>query len=105
MPEKYVTLAEVKAMLEAESEKREVSTQQRAALEHAQAVVKLSSEDTKKLIEEVNALEFTSDYVSYKVADILPKYPEDVRAVFAKERITLSAEDIQQIIDIVVKYL
>jgi Uncharacterized protein conserved in archaea len=105
MPEKYVTLAEVKEILEAESAKREVSTQQRAALEHAQAVVKLSLEDTQKLIDEVNALEFTTDYISHKVADILPKYPEDIRAVFAKERITLSAEDIQQIIDIVVKYL
>ena len=105
MPEKYVTIAEVKSILDAESGKREISIQQRAALEHAQAVVRLSPEDTQKLVDEINALAFTTDYISSKIADILPKYPEDVRAVFAKERITLSPEDIKQIIDIVGKYL
>ena len=40
-----------------------------------------------------------------KIADILPKYPEDVRAIFSKERITLSNDQINQIIEIVGKYI
>lgn len=105
MSERYVSLAEVKEILNAESEKREISGQQRSALDHAQAIVKLSVDDTRKLIEEVNGLSFTTEYISHKIADLLPKYPEDVRAIFAKERITLEVSDIQQIIDIVGKYL
>lgn len=105
MSEKYVSLAEVKGLLEAESEKRDLSTQQRAALDHAQAIVKLSVADTEKLIAEVKELEFVTDYASYKIADMLPQYPEDIRAIFAKERITLEADGIKKIIDIVGKYL
>lgn len=105
MSERYVSLAEVKEILTAESEKREINGQQRHAFDHAQAIASLSVEDTNRLMDEINALDFTTDFTSYKIADLLPKYPEDVRAVFAKERINLEAENVQQIIDIVGKYL
>jgi len=105
MTERYVNLAEARDILSAESEKREITGQQRAALDHAQAIAYLSAEDTKKLAEEIGALDFTTDFTSCKIADILPRYPEDVRAIFAKERINLDAEGIRQIIDIVGKYL
>lgn len=105
MSERYVGLAEVRDMLAAESGKRELSGQQRAALDHAQAIARLSAEDSTRLADEINGLDFTTDFISYKVADLLPRYPEDVRAIFAKERINLEAANIQQIIDIVGKYL
>ena len=105
MSEKYVSLAEVKSMLEAEEGKREVSQQQRASLEHAQTIAKLSVDDTKKLIAEIGEFDFVTEYTSYKIADLLPRYPEDVRAIFAKERVTLDADIIKKIIDIVGKYL
>jgi len=105
MPEKYVSLAEVKELLLPESEKRTMSIQQKSALEHSQAMVRLSVDDTKKLIAEVKTLSFVTDYASFKIADLLPRYPEDVRAIFAKERVTLEAADVKKIIDIVGKYL
>lgn len=105
MAERYVSLAEVKDILTEESEKRDISGQQRAALDHATAIARLSAEDTRKLTEEVGALDFTTDFTSYKIADLLPRYPEDVRAIFAKERINLEVGNVQQIIDIVDKYL
>ena len=46
-----------------------------------------------------------NEVTSYKIADILPKYPEDVRAIFSKERINLESDDIQKILDIVAEYL
>ena len=105
MPERYVSLAEVKELLGPESEKRTISVQQRSALDHAQAMVRLSLDDTQKLIAEVKVLSFVTDYASFKIADMLPRHPEDVRAIFAKERVTLEAADIKNIIDIVGKYL
>ena len=42
-------------------------------------------EDTKALIAELEELDFITDFIKYKIADILPKYPEDVRAIFSKE--------------------
>ena len=105
MSEKYVALADVREMLSAESEKREMVTAQRSAMEHSQAMATLSSADIKALTAELRALKFMTDYAAYKIGDILPKYPEDVRAIFSKERVNLSADDVKQIIEIVGKYL
>ncbi|MDR0198635.1 MAG: hypothetical protein LBI08_02715 [Methanomassiliicoccaceae archaeon] len=105
MADNYVALADVKAMLAAESEKRELVAAQRSALEHSQAMATLSSGDIGTLTAELRTLKYMTDYAAYKIGDILPKYPEDVRAIFAKERVNLSADDVKQIIEIVGKYL
>ena len=107
MSEQYVTLAEVRDLLRSEAEKRELITSQNYALDHAQKVCpELPLESAKAIIEEVSQLEEeVSDAVAVKIADILPKYPEDVRAIFSKERIVLDNDKINEIIDIVAKYL
>ncbi|MDR0791102.1 MAG: RNA polymerase Rpb4 family protein [Methanomassiliicoccaceae archaeon] len=105
MAERYVGLAEVKEMLDAESNKRELGTAQTSAMEHSRSMVSLSVSDIKSLVTEVKTLSFMTEYAAYKIGDILPKYPEDVRAIFSKERVTLSADDVKQIIEIVGKYL
>ncbi len=102
---RYVSLTEAKEMLEKESELRELSPDQKAAHEHASKVTPLSFSDIKALIDEVAALDFVNDFVAVKIADVLPQHPDDVRAVFAKERMVLEKGHIDQIIDIVVKYL
>jgi len=105
MADKYVSLADVKDMLDAESNRKELGAAQRSALEHSQSLTSLSAGDVNALVGEMRALKFMTDYAAYKIGDILPKYPEDVRAIFAKERVNLSADDIKQIIEIVGKYL
>jgi len=106
MSEKYVSLADVKVMLESENDSgRDLCSAQRSALEHSQAMVALSAEDIESLTGEIRALSFMTEYAAYKIGDILPKHPEDVRAIFTKERVNLSADDIKQIIEIVGKYL
>ncbi|MBO4552056.1 MAG: hypothetical protein J5673_02525 [Candidatus Methanomethylophilaceae archaeon] len=119
MSERYVSLAEVKDILTEANEARggfvdtedpeyvpsQASAIQRAALLHSQAVCKLTKEQADELIAKVRELEFVTETTSYKIADILPKYPEDVRAIFSKERITLEADDIQKVLDIVGEYL
>ncbi len=106
MSEQYVTLAEVRDLLRSEAEKRELITSQNYALTHAQTVCpELSLESAKAIIEEVSKLEDVSDSIAVKIADIRPQYPEDVRAIFSKERVVLDSATIDEIIDIVAKYL
>lgn len=105
MSEQYVTLAEVRDLLAAEGEKRELLTSQKAALDHAQTVCSISLESANALIEEISQIEEVSDAVAVKIADLLPKFPEDVRAIFSKERIALDNDKINQILEIVAKYL
>ena len=50
-------------------------------------------------------IDIVTDAVALKIADLLPRYPEDVRAIFSKERVTLEPQQIQQIIDIVEKHI
>ena len=102
--EKYLTLAEVKEILEAEQEIRQLNTEQNYALTHAQRFAKLSAKDSRKLVEELVEIEALTEYHACKLADILPTYPDEIKTVFAKERINLEAETINQIIGIIDKY-
>jgi len=86
---------------------------QKEALAHAETTSKLSKEDANKLVKELEGLSFTepamtdamkNGTVACKIADFLPKYPEDIRAIFYKERLKLEADDIAKIIDTVKKY-
>ena len=49
-------------------------------------------------------LENIGDIHAYKIADILPVSEDDVKAIFAKERFTLSESEIKDILKIVGKY-
>lgn len=108
MSEQYVTLAQVRELLEAEAEIRgydNLLQSQKAALDHAQTVCSISLEQANAIIDEVKQIDIVSDAVALKIADLLPRYPEDVRAIFSKERVTLEPQQIQQIIDIVDKHI
>jgi DNA-directed RNA polymerase subunit F len=105
MSEQYVTLAEIRDLLTAENEKRELLTSQKSAMEHARAVTYLTTEQAKALVTEVSQIPEVSGYIAVKIADILPRYPEDVRAIFSKERVTLEPKTIDKILEIVDKYL
>jgi len=102
---RYLTLAEVKELLLEENEKRELNALQKAALSHAEEFVKLSVDDTKKLVDELLALDYMDERHAVKIADILPVHPDQVRAIYAKEKIVLPPEQIKEILDIVAKYI
>jgi DNA-directed RNA polymerase subunit F len=101
---RYVSLAEVKNLLEKESKKRELSYEQNLALEHAKHFAKIGISKAKKMADELMKIERITEPFAYKIVDILPMHPEEVRAIFAKERFTLEDKEIKQIIEIVEKY-
>jgi len=102
MPEeRYVTLSEVKQLLEEASESRELTPDQKLALDHAQKVAVLSPE----LQAELSKLGFVSDALCAKIADVLPVHSDDVRVLFSKERMVLDKKNIDLILSTVQKYL
>jgi DNA-directed RNA polymerase subunit F len=104
--ERLVTLAEVKEILEAESNTRpELSSEQKVSLDHAAKFAKLPLDKAQDLLSELRALEFVSEPVTYRIVDICPQYPEDVRALFAKERLILEKKQIDQVIAAVKKHV
>lgn len=103
--EQYLTLAEVKDILEKEQKKREFTVEQKYALVHTQQFAKLSAKDARKLVKELTKFEMLNEMHACKLADILPHEPEEVRAIFAKERFILEPETIEEILEIIRKYL
>ena len=104
--EQYLSLAEVKALLEQEERDRKaLSMEQKYALTHAQLFARLPVEETRNLVAELMKVEMMTPAIAYKLADLLPTHPNDVRAVFAKERFSLSKEDLDLVVQIVSKYL
>jgi len=102
---RLVSLPEVKNMLKKiEKERKELIYEQRIALEHAQKFAKLSVKQTKDLVKNLMKLENIGEAHVYKIADILPTSEDDVKAIFAKERVTPSESEIKNILKIVGKY-
>lgn len=101
----YVSLAEVKKILsKVEKEREELQYEQRIALEHANKFAKLPVTKTKELIKELEKMDIIDAHHAYKIADIIPKTADDVRTIFAKERVTLKENNIKEILDTVLKY-
>lgn len=110
LKEKDISLTEVRGILEKEGKgyrKRgeEVLYEQKKAIDHARKYSKLNLTQTRKLMEELSALELKliPEQV-VKISDLLPETVDDVRAIFAKERFRYGEDEIKQITDIVDKY-
>jgi DNA-directed RNA polymerase subunit F len=103
MPEP-VPLARVKDLLTEESTHRTLPREAGLALQHAELLVRLSSEQTDKLIAELRTLPFVDAAVAVKVADTLPQYPEEIRLLFSKERVTLDEAQVTRLLEIVAQY-
>ncbi len=91
-------------MLETETEKRELTQDQKLALEHAQKVAKLSLDKAREMQAELHGLGFVPDALSVKIVDLMPSHIDDVRVLFAKERMVLEKKYIEQILSTVEKY-
>ena len=102
---KPVTLAEVKNILKKISkDRKDMLYEQKIALEHANKFAKLPVKRTEDMIKDLRKLEFMTELYAYKIADLVPQNEDDVKTIFAKERITLGENDIKKILEIVGKY-
>ena len=102
---KFISISEVKNILKKiEKERTEITYEQRIALEHANNFSKLTNQKIKDLIKDLMKLEFIEESQIYKIADLLPKNNEDIKTIFAKERMNLDDNKINQILEILNKY-
>lgn len=103
---RYVSLSEVKSLLSEEAENRELSYEQSLALSHAEKFVKLSPEETKKLINDLlEEFDFMNEELAFKTADILPEDEDGVRAIFQQDRYTPSNDELEEIVNLIKKYI
>ena len=100
-----VSLSEVKKILrKAEKDREELNYEQKIALEHSNMFAKLPVKKIQDMIKELQKIESIQKSHAHKIADILPKNQDDIKAIFAKERITLDESKVKNILEIVRKY-
>jgi len=103
--DEYLTLAEVKEELKKEQKEREeLLSEQKLTLEHAKKFSKLTAKNARKLVNELKKLENMTEINAIKIADLMPDHQDDLQALFSKERVALSKEDMEKILEIVRKY-
>ena len=104
---RLLTTSEVKEILTRELLIRDDPTnEQKYAKEQADRFGRLKSEPSVKLVDELmDSVPRVKEHLAYKIADFLPDHPDYVRAIFTRERFTLSDDEVSQIIEIVEKYL
>jgi len=100
-----LTLAEVKDILDQIRDKRsdeeELGYELRRAIRHAELFSKGTAEESRALVAELMKLEKMSLEIAVKIADIKPINKDELRAIYAKERFTLSEEELDNILEIV----
>ncbi|MDR2966626.1 MAG: RNA polymerase Rpb4 family protein [Methanobacteriaceae archaeon] len=97
-----VPLAKVKEILENFSADHELSYEQNLTLDHVTKFSKIPLEETEKLIKELE--EVIKHKHAVRIADLMPEDLPDMRLMFAKERVPLKKEDMENILEILSKY-
>lgn len=106
-PGRPVPISLVKDLLnKREKEGGELHYEQKLALEYSRKFAKLGSDKAKKLAEELMGLGIPrfKDRHAVKITDILPVDEEAVKALFAKESISLKKDQITTVLGVLAKY-
>ena len=86
------------------AEENEMRFERRKAVENTTKFAKLGAKESRALINELLELEKTKEEIAIRIADLMPKSNNEVRAIYAKERFTLTEANIEKILDCVAKY-
>lgn len=107
LDEEYLTLAETKAMLaDIEAERaadpeREMRYELARAIEHVNHFADLTPEEARAFVEDLEALEKVDEPTAYKIANLKPANRDELRAVYAQERYSLSGDELDAVLDVV----
>ena len=108
--EEFLTVSEAKELLadieeeRALDEDREMQYELARAIEHVNRFAVLEAEESRELVEELTEIEKVDEATAYKIADLLPADRDELRSVFAQERYSLSGDELDEVLDVVVKY-
>ncbi|MDD5416975.1 MAG: RNA polymerase Rpb4 family protein [Candidatus Aenigmarchaeota archaeon] len=102
---KPISMSEAKeAMLKKEKD-GELNYEQKLALEHLKNFTKISEKDAKKLEESISAIVKLSPETLVQILNLMPKNPDELRLLFAKEKFSLKEEELKKILELIEKYL
>ena len=83
---------------------KEMSYELRRSIEHANQITHTSSEKARDLTEKLIQLDKVKPDVAFRIANIMPKTRDEVRAVFGKDKFAHTPEELDSIIDLVMTH-
>jgi DNA-directed RNA polymerase subunit F len=105
LQEDLLTLAEVKELLDQirlkRADEEELGYELRRAIRHADLFAKGTAEEGQAMVAELMKHEKMNKQIAVKIADVRPASKDELRAIYAKERFTLSEEELNSILEIV----
>jgi DNA-directed RNA polymerase subunit F len=108
--EEYLTIAETKEILEgiemdrAEDEDREMRYELSRAIEHVNRFAMLDPGEASEFVAELLELEKVDEKTAHKIVDTKPLDRDELRALYAQERYSLSGDELDEILDLVSRY-
>ncbi|MGB3945070.1 MAG: RNA polymerase Rpb4 family protein [Methanothrix sp.] len=108
MSEELMTLSDVREALEEiklrrAEEPEELGYELRRAIKHADIFSQGTATESLTMREELLGLQKMTPEIATKITDVRPKTRDEIRALYAKERFTLSEEDLDAILEIVLR--
>ena len=105
LQEDLLTLAEVKELLDQirlkRADEEELGYELRRAIRHADLFARGTAEESQAMVAELMKHEKMNKQIAVKIADVRPASKDELRAIYAKERFTLSEEELNSILEIV----
>ncbi|PSP88682.1 DNA-directed RNA polymerase subunit F [Halobacteriales archaeon QS_4_66_20] len=108
--EEYLTVAETKEILQdieaerAADEEREMRYELSRAIEHVNRFAVLDPEKAREFVDKLLDLEKVDEKTAYKIADLRPRDRDELRALYAQERYSLSGDELDEILNVVDQY-
>ncbi|OIO21353.1 DNA-directed RNA polymerase subunit F [Candidatus Micrarchaeota archaeon CG11_big_fil_rev_8_21_14_0_20_47_5] len=104
LSKKPLCLAEVGEILEERKKDGELGFEQKASLDYCAKFSKLSFEDAKGVVEDLEKFAAIDEETRIKIVDVLPVHASQVRALLQKSKIALSEGEILEVLKIAKKY-
>ena len=110
LDEEYLTFAETKELLadiEAEraaDEEREMRYELARAIEHVNRFAELTPEESREFVSDLRELEKVDEETAYKIANLRPANRDELRAIYAQERYSLSGEELDEVLSVVAQH-
>ena len=103
--EKFVTPYEARKILKKKSKEMELNYEQKNAFDYLNKFCRIAEKDIEALSSELRGVEKLNDKHIVGIVGMMPKDDEDLRLLFANERIVLADDDKKKIIAAVKKHV
>jgi len=102
--ESFVSAPEARESLEKRSAEK-LTYEQKICLDFLKKHIRLPADKAREMMKELQQIGRIDERQASMIVNILPKTKDDVKLIFAKERTTLSDEEINKVLETVKKYV